>query len=531
MISISKYLLHLTILLASALIFAAPTHAANLFNCCYCKVALAEKNANFCLNVISTSNCVQASADLEKIYNDKKFTANCEDLSKEKCVKISSGNASAMCPFDPVTHKSAATSQINKAYLDTTLRNKEASKQQELTTTSENHIPAPLGFSLNIPIPGVTFPKELYVENQILYIPYLAIYLSAFQKYLLGIGIILAAIMLVVGGFKYLISATGAKVQQSKEMIEDALIGLVLLLGCYVILANVNPNAVIMSTLKVPYVKPDYMEPATGPMHDVPGNAQKTDINALIEGVKMAKGDPCAVLSFCEHESGLRQIWNGWPRNPKETSFSWGACSADAKFTRDGSEYDVLLRKNFPGIWPELGTDLPIPKGQSANYKYNPIKAEILINNSKINGFLAARYAKNSIKAIADAGIGSANIDRWRLKNCTGEIKDISLSQAAVMGVEEAIKASCIPTAAAGGEHEPKNCKSDNYNCGPFDPEGKGPLGGYKVMPNGEVHGKCASTGAECFTILTQSHIRYSIKAYQRFDSKYKCTSGAKKSP
>jgi len=503
-----------------------PSAQAELFSCCLCHISKADQSADFCLNVTPVSSCPQASADLATIYNDKTFTADCQPLDANQCVKISSGNPSAHCPFDPATHSSVAKTDINKAYINTAFKNLSAQAQQ--APASSHYLPASsTNIKLNVPIPGVSFPTNLYVENQVLYIPYLAIYLSEFQKYLIGIGIVAAAIMVLFGGFKYLISATGANIQDAKELVKDALIGLALILGCYVILANVNPNTTGLAVLKVPYIQPDFYTTPTAPMNAVAGNATHSNEDAIVEGAKLAGADPCNILALCEHETGLRQIWDGWPKNQKEASFMWGACSASAQLLGDGKQFDVSMRKAFPSEWPALGTDLPIPKGQGPSYKYMPVKAELMINNSKMDGYLIGLQMKSAtIKTTADIGIGSANIDRWRLANGCTPAKNFTFAEASTMGVEAAIAASCLPDAAAGGE----GCPNDNQNCSPVDYDKVNTITkGYKIETNGTIHGVCASTNKQCFTIWTKEHVRYAIKSYQRFDSKYHCTTAGKK--
>lgn len=110
--------------------------------------------------------------------------------------------------------------------------------------------------TLNIPIPGLTFARQLIPIGGFLEIPFLAQYIAAVSRYLVGVSIIAAAIMIVYGGFKYIVSSTGAGVQTGKDVITDAIIGLLLILGAYVILLTVNPATVELKGLKLQYVLP-----------------------------------------------------------------------------------------------------------------------------------------------------------------------------------------------------------------------------------------------------------------------------------
>lgn len=66
-------------------------------------------------------------------------------------------------------------------------------------------------------------------------------YLNALFQFSLSIGAILAVIMIVYGGYLYMGSDMWATKQKAKQKITDAVIGLLLLLGIYLILYQINP--------------------------------------------------------------------------------------------------------------------------------------------------------------------------------------------------------------------------------------------------------------------------------------------------
>ncbi len=78
----------------------------------------------------------------------------------------------------------------------------------------------------------------------------LADYISRVYVFMIGIVGMVAAIMMIVGGFQYITSAgnTG-KMSAAKKRIADAFIGLVLALGSYVILNTLNPQLVNLKPL------------------------------------------------------------------------------------------------------------------------------------------------------------------------------------------------------------------------------------------------------------------------------------------
>lgn len=108
---------------------------------------------------------------------------------------------------------------------------------------------------LNVNIPGLVFAKDYYQEEGNLYVPFLGQYIAAFFKYILGVGLVATAIMLVWGGVLYLYGSTGLQVSDAKKKIIDAVIGMIILIGSYLILANINPNLVAPPGLKIGIVK------------------------------------------------------------------------------------------------------------------------------------------------------------------------------------------------------------------------------------------------------------------------------------
>lgn len=74
----------------------------------------------------------------------------------------------------------------------------------------------------------------------------IAQYIALWYRYLIGISVIAAIVMVVWGGFLYLVGSTTGSVKAGKEHIKDALIGLVLVFGAYLILNTFNPDLVVL---------------------------------------------------------------------------------------------------------------------------------------------------------------------------------------------------------------------------------------------------------------------------------------------
>ena len=100
---------------------------------------------------------------------------------------------------------------------------------------------------MSIPINTVEL-TDAYCTNQedhsgTCEIPWIAQYIQGVYKYGLGVGGILAAIVLMAGGLLWLVSAGDAsKISQAKDLILGSVTGLIILMGTYLILDQINPG-------------------------------------------------------------------------------------------------------------------------------------------------------------------------------------------------------------------------------------------------------------------------------------------------
>jgi|GEM_PF-4590935 hypothetical protein len=102
---------------------------------------------------------------------------------------------------------------------------------------------------LGVPIPGFSFTSATE-ENGLVAVPYLSQYINAIYRYMTAIVLTVAIVMVMIGGFKYLLAASPLAVKDGKKTIIDAMIGMVLVLGAYVILNTVNPALIRLNTLQ-----------------------------------------------------------------------------------------------------------------------------------------------------------------------------------------------------------------------------------------------------------------------------------------
>jgi hypothetical protein len=107
---------------------------------------------------------------------------------------------------------------------------------------------------LEITIPGLSFSQPVASDGNI-NLPYLSDYIKAVYNFLITVVGIVAAMMIMVGGFQY-VTAGGdkGKVDAGKKRIQDALLGLVLAFGSYLLLYTINPALVRFDGLKLAQV-------------------------------------------------------------------------------------------------------------------------------------------------------------------------------------------------------------------------------------------------------------------------------------
>ncbi|MFA5051964.1 MAG: pilin [Patescibacteria group bacterium] len=168
------------------------------------------------------------------------------------------------------------------------------------------------GIQLNIHIPGVTEMiadangvKHPYVRN-------MSCFLADIYRYLAGVSGILAVVMMIYGGIKYVISfGNPSKLSDARDTISSAMIGLALVLGSYVILNFINPS---ITSLKVPKLT-DVVSNELGDFSDYHGTkicTRKAGQTFACGGIwHSGQDDQCTVVNNCNTESSLCTLFVG----------------------------------------------------------------------------------------------------------------------------------------------------------------------------------------------------------------------------
>jgi len=121
------------------------------------------------------------------------------------------------------------------------------------------HAPSPLiqipGLSLS---PGTTNQTKALADannNIFIPIPFLGEYLAALYRFGVGATVLIAILMIIVGGGQYILSrGDSSGIETAKKRITQAIIGLLLSVGSYTILYFINPQLVQFTSLQVLYI-------------------------------------------------------------------------------------------------------------------------------------------------------------------------------------------------------------------------------------------------------------------------------------
>jgi len=178
------------------------------------------------------------------------------------------------------------------------------------------------GIKINMPLPGVTY-KVVDAGRNFYYVKDLPCFVIGIYTYLAGAAGILATVMIMYGGIKYITSfGNQTRISEAKDTIFTSIVGFVLILGAYVILNFINPN---ISSLKLT------------PLDNITGIAIPKIDNW--EGIKFCQEKADHVLASCGG------VWAG-PDQPGCTFITTSGtkiCIA----TKESSQPEVKIVENM----------------------------------------------------------------------------------------------------------------------------------------------------------------------------------------
>lgn len=362
---------------------------------------------------------------------------------------------------------------------------------------------------LNVKIPGLVFSDEPITDGEMLVIPFLGQYISAFYQYIVGIGLVVAAVIFTYSAFLYLFSATGLQIADAKKKMIDALIGLVIILGSYVILSNINVNTTIFGAVKFQVINPLESElgqysGAIPPSVGLEGLGTPVDSRVIIDAAKEVGINPCLVLAVCHTETGLKNVWNGIASGGTiDQANSFGVCQVGLSNVLEGGECrsgtctGVLaqeLRKKFPDFPAEYKDNPDVSKTAKRNY---------LLTHPDTNAYAAAWILKRMgtsnelIKAISyNAGSGSVKAALGNLGGGSMALDSINSPESvgitkggiAIAGFGDP-DPDCV--AEIGNKSQCKGCPKDKGKCNILSTNASGESDGVCPTPVAGKQLKC----------------------------------------
>ncbi|MFH1236557.1 MAG: M15 family metallopeptidase [Parcubacteria group bacterium] len=154
-----------------------------------------------------------------------------------------------LCCYDP-----GAFPPSDRCYVKSTGQRKDSvtSAPADVSSVAIEPLKADVSF-----IPQITLPGSKFIAGQEITVSgnTLGEWISAVYVFFVGACAIVATVMMMYGGYKYVISFGSAqKMSDAQDQIVSAMIGLALSIGAYMILLTVSPNLVKFKTLSIPPV-------------------------------------------------------------------------------------------------------------------------------------------------------------------------------------------------------------------------------------------------------------------------------------
>jgi hypothetical protein len=144
---------------------------------------------------------------------------------------------------------------------------------------------------LGVAIPNLHFsapPTKADTEGNI-YIPWAGEYVKAIYNFAVVVISILAVVVLILSGAQIITSAGGPAKGAAYKRITQAIIGLFIAWGSYVVLYTINPGLTTFNSLKIKYIVPDII--STPSDFDVDNTAVEGDPNAKPKGCRVTPPD------------------------------------------------------------------------------------------------------------------------------------------------------------------------------------------------------------------------------------------------
>ncbi len=294
--------------------------------------------------------------------------------------------------------------------------------------------PAPITApTLHVPLPGLNFTKSITQEQHgdPITIPWLAEYATAAYQYFTGVGIIVAIIIIMIGGIQWMTAANSGRLGKAQEKIRNATMGLMLLVGSYLILFTINPNILSFKALELLTAVPDPIhfddeDEGVYPASDY----QPSSTASAVSAKKAFSGfNPVLTGAPCSSERAISLASQFNARGGKKDGnnrICMGPCHCAWSATRF---MNYIGCGNTLSSWAAGGTVAMIPKGWSTIYLKDPgldYKNLPIGFIYKLSGHIEVSLGKGKIWG---SGGGAANVSKW-FPGCSGYAYDTAITDA-----------------------------------------------------------------------------------------------------
>lgn len=109
---------------------------------------------------------------------------------------------------------------------------------------------------LEVDIPGLKFTTKINGQDvdggKNFSIPFLAQYINGVYRYSIGLGVLIALVLIIVAGFRWMVAAGNAqKIGDAKKTVTNSILGLALLFSAYSLIEIINPQILQLKSLNI----------------------------------------------------------------------------------------------------------------------------------------------------------------------------------------------------------------------------------------------------------------------------------------
>jgi hypothetical protein len=238
---------------------------------------------------------------------------------------------------------------------------------------------------LGVTVPSLQFsapPSEVDSEGNI-YISWIGEYLKALYNFSVVVVSIIAVVMIIMMGIKIITSGGGPAKGEAYKRIMQAVIGLFIAWGSYVILFSINPDLTVFKSLAIYYIEPQTIDistiggsdPTDEQYSKAEGNSYQVDPSQA-NNIRNSLYEVCAPKNSGLTRANLARVIQRWA----DVGGRGGAVYVRGGFTNNKNctsnpEAGYLPKKNIflisannkPSFITSVYMDKNIPKGVISN--------------------------------------------------------------------------------------------------------------------------------------------------------------------